>query len=64
MQTGPAFARDVHSLSVVIAGHSRPKDGGAPLAYDPAIHDDDRLVQSLRLFFVALHHGCSGQARA
>jgi hypothetical protein len=24
--------------SAVIAGHSRPKDGVAPLAYDPAIH--------------------------
>jgi hypothetical protein len=25
-------------LSFVIAGHSRPKDGVASLAYDPAIH--------------------------
>jgi hypothetical protein len=24
--------------SIVIAGHSRPKDGVASLAYDPAIH--------------------------
>jgi len=24
--------------TVVIAGHSRPKDGVASLAYDPAIH--------------------------
>jgi hypothetical protein len=28
------------ALSFVIAGHSRPKDGVATLAYDPAIHDD------------------------
>jgi hypothetical protein len=26
------------SFSFVIAGHSRPKDGVASLAYDPAIH--------------------------
>ena len=40
------------SLSVVIAGHSRPKDGVASLAYDPAIH---RFVKE---------DGCAGQARA
>jgi hypothetical protein len=28
------------SPSFVIAGHSRPKDGVASLAYDPAIHDE------------------------
>jgi hypothetical protein len=36
----------------VIAGHSRPKDGVASLAYDPAI----------QLFREA--NGCAGQARA
>jgi len=28
--------------SVVIAGHRRPKDGVASLAYAPAIHDEGR----------------------
>jgi hypothetical protein len=28
----------VTSISVVMAGHSRPKDGVASLAYVPAIH--------------------------
>jgi hypothetical protein len=27
--------------SAVIAGHSRPKDGFASLAYDPAIHHEE-----------------------
>jgi hypothetical protein len=40
-----------HTLDV-IAGHSRPKDGVASLAYDPAI----------QLFREA--NGCAGQARA
>jgi hypothetical protein len=31
--------KHVATLSAVIAGHSRPKDGVASLAYDPAIHD-------------------------
>jgi hypothetical protein len=30
--------------AIVIAGHSRPKDGVASLAYDPAIHDDSPRV--------------------
>jgi hypothetical protein len=30
---------------VVMAGHSRPKDGVAPLAYDPAIHEDCQPAQ-------------------
>jgi hypothetical protein len=32
-------------LSFVIAGHSRPKDGVASLAYDPAIHDEFQQSQ-------------------
>jgi hypothetical protein len=32
-----------------MAGHSRPQDGVASLAYDPAIHDDARQPQSVRL---------------
>jgi hypothetical protein len=32
----------------VIAGHSRPKDGVASLAYDPAIHERARLKAVLR----------------
>jgi hypothetical protein len=31
---------------VVMAGHSRLKDGVASLAYDPAIHDEALRVQS------------------
>jgi hypothetical protein len=30
---------------IVIAGHSRPKDGVASLAYDAAIHDDAQRAQ-------------------
>jgi hypothetical protein len=31
--------------SAVIAGHSRPEDGVASLAYDPAIHDEPSAYQ-------------------
>jgi hypothetical protein len=32
----------VHLTLHVMAGHSRPKDGVATLAYDPAIHEAAR----------------------
>jgi hypothetical protein len=32
------WIQDCINTSGVIAGHSRPKDGVASLAYDPAIH--------------------------
>jgi len=41
--------------TAVMAGHSRPKDGVATLAYDPAIHDE--------LMEFAVLHGPPGQAR-
>jgi hypothetical protein len=41
-------------LWVVIAGHRRPKDGVASLAYAPAIHR----------FNYFLFDGCADQARA
>jgi len=34
--------------SFVIAGHSRPKDGVASLAYDPAIHGEAQRVAPVR----------------
>jgi hypothetical protein len=36
------------SLARVIAGLSRPKDGVASLAYDPAIHDESPRKQIAR----------------
>jgi len=35
-------AEVVFSLTIVIAGHSRPKDGVLSHAYDPAIHEASR----------------------
>jgi hypothetical protein len=37
------------NFSLVIAGHSRSKDGVASLAYDPAIHVATSLVQLRRM---------------
>ena len=48
----------------VIAGHSRPKDGVASLAYDPAIHEAPQQEKSVLPAYVESHHGCAGQARA
>src|SRR5947209_11789737 len=51
-------ARQNHAFAsptAVMAGHSRPKDGVATLAYDPAIHDLLRQFETL--------HGPPGQAR-
>jgi hypothetical protein len=47
----------------VIAGHSRPKDGVASLAYDPAIHDEMPVVITVRMILDAPPHGPTGQAR-
>jgi hypothetical protein len=57
------------TCTTVIAGHSRPKDGVAPLAYarkrrDPAIHEQARLTQASREnIFAEAGHGPLGQAR-
>ena len=52
-----AEARLRHALSAVMAGHSRPKDGVASLAYVPAIH--------VLLFGTRKRkHGCPAQGRA
>jgi hypothetical protein len=53
MQTPPQGGVFVWgNLSFVIAGHSRPKDGVASLAYDPAIQ------------LLPKKAGCPDQARA
>jgi len=44
------------TLSIVMAGHSRPKDGVASLAYVPAIHVFDIHKEARR--------GCPQQVRA
>ena len=41
------------TLTFVIAGHSRTKDGVASLAYDAAIHDEEQRVTSVQ--FSRLH---------
>jgi hypothetical protein len=35
-------------LSVVMPGHSRPKDGVATLAYDPGTHNEAQRTIALR----------------
>src|SRR5213076_857854 len=49
-----AFCSGTHTFRVM-AGHSRPKDGVAMLAYAPAIHDELRQVET--------RHGPPGQAQ-
>jgi hypothetical protein len=47
------IGRCVAKFSGVIAGHSRPKDGVASLAYDPAIHEREQHMQIVRTMPVA-----------
>jgi hypothetical protein len=47
----------------VIAGLSRPKDGVASLAYDPAIHERVQRSLVVRIVLAATSYGPPGQAR-
>jgi hypothetical protein len=42
-----AFQLVCTTLSTVMRGHSRPKDGVASLAYDPRIHERSQRIQLL-----------------
>ena len=45
--SGPAVFRTGADPTAVMAGHSRPKDGVATLAYDPAIHGELQHLKRL-----------------
>jgi hypothetical protein len=46
-----------------MAGRSRPKDGVASLAYDPAIHEALQQIKTVPIGLVDARHGLPGQAR-